>query len=289
MSHPCLGFRLGSLCALGLALAAAPLAAVQAGTGYDARARGLTRSHYYGCLQHAGPDGQPRPCLEIVKAVDFSVNPFLFPLNSAEFGAAFDARWGRPDSSRTPPDPGAYRRKKWAFLDNERGGLARVALEWACRQRPDLLRITPGAWTCQPTELEELDFKAVYDIDLLRAYFDAEVAGARPDRPQEVNLPGRPCRYDEADVWWFGWTIFYKNVGCDNGGSGGSGGSGGTGGSGGSGGSGGAGGGSEGEEAVKTLEELRRRLRELLQWLDRQLPPPQPSTARVTLGVVPGP
>lgn len=268
--------RRGVVWALAPALCAASashLAAAQAGTGYDARARGLTRSHYYGCLQYTGPNGQPRPCPEVVKPVDFSVNPFAFPRGSGEFGAAFDARWGRPAPSQTPPDPGAFRRKKWAFLDNERGGLARVALEWACRQRPDLLRITPGDWNCQPTELEELDFKAVYDLDLLRAYFDSEVAGARPDRPQEVNRPGKPCRYDEPDLWWFGWTVFYKNVSCDTGGSGGAGGS---------------ENGPAQQDAVRTLEELRHRLRELLEWLDTQLPPPQPSSARVSLGVVPG-
>ena len=268
--------RLLGLAALALAAALdAGAAAARPGSGYDPRARGLSQVHYYACLQYVGADGATRACPEIVKALDPTVDPFALPQSSPEFATAFDRRWGRPDPSKTPPDPGAFRRKKWAFMDNERGGLARAALEWACRKRPDLLGITAGEWSCEPTEREEIDFKALYDLSLLRAYFDAEVAGAGPDRPFLVSEPGKPCTYSAPDLWWYGWTLHYRNDRC----------------------------GDTGTppvvvvpgtpalpaETVAKLRELRRRLDELARWIDEQLLPAGPSTARVGVAVAPGP
>lgn len=257
---------------LGMAGAAAARAA-RPGTGYDPRSRGLSQARYYACLQYLDSEGKLRPCPEVVKAIDFSVDPFVLGKAAPGFAAAFDARWGRAEAGKVPPDSGAFRRKKWSFLDNERGGLAQAALIWACQERPELLGIEPGAWTCQPLEREALDFEAAYDLPLLRAYFDAEVPGARPEAPAIVAQPGRPCTYAEPDPWWYGWTLYYRNTACGAATPPAT----------------GPGGGSPpaSDGSRQTLEELRRRLRELLDWLDHQLPPPAPSTGAVTLGIVP--
>lgn len=188
-------------------LAAAPLP----GTGYDLQKRGISRSRYYSCLQYQDAAGRARPCLEISKPIDFSSNPYNFTIGTPAFANAFDARWGRPVAGTVPPDTGSFRRKKWSFLDNERGGLAREAIEWACRTRPDILGIVSGSRTCVATDLEIIDFSAGYDIDLMRAYYDAVVEGARPDRRLVVDQVGKPCEYAEPDIWWFGWNVFYRN------------------------------------------------------------------------------
>jgi hypothetical protein len=270
--------RLAALILVSAALHAGAVTAARPGTGYGPRARGLSQAHYYACLQYAGSDGALRPCPEIVKPLDPTADPYLFLQGTPEFVAAFERRWGRPDPSRTPPDPGSYRRKKWAFMDNERGGLARVVLRWACEQRPDLLGTTAGEWSCEPSPREELDFEALYDLPLLRAYFEAEVAGARPERPFAVSEPAKACAYSAPDPWWFGWTLHYKNEACrgprvatepERGAP--------------------AKPSSLSDDTVEQLRELRGRLGELARWIDQQLPPGGFSTARIGLGVVPGP
>ena len=182
------------------------------GTGYNLQARGIGTATYYPCIQWQMPSGQSVPCGPITKVIDFSVDPYALGPADPQFIAKFDARWGLPNPSATPPDPGAFRRKKWAFIDNERVGLARAVLTWACQRHPDMLGIVPGAWTCESTEREEMDFKAGGDITLVRAYFD-EQEGAGPARPLIGSNPDKPCGdYSEPDVWWWGWTVYHRGV-----------------------------------------------------------------------------
>src|SRR5689334_22066573 len=100
--------RIAAALLLGLAGAAAAPAAPRPGTGYDLPSRGLSQAKYYACLLYLDADNKLRPCPEIVKPIDFSVDPFALGKGAPGFAAAFDARWGRAEAGRVPPDSGAF-------------------------------------------------------------------------------------------------------------------------------------------------------------------------------------
>ncbi|MBW8874228.1 MAG: hypothetical protein JF614_04640 [Acidobacteria bacterium] len=209
------------------------------GTGYDARGRGLTQSHYLlyneGVLRNLanGKTVVCRPCEPSCSCPDDGecvktyregptvTRPINFAVTDISTTDGFNARYGLPQPNLQPcPDPGASKRWKWQPIDNEQKFVYQEAIEDACRNAPEMIgsQGAAGGWDCHITQRELNDAAATGDVGILR-WWAARQVGGSPENRISIPSPGRACTWEEPNLLIPGAFLFYANAApCGGGG-----------------------------------------------------------------------